>query len=133
MSSHFERVKEFVAESGYAISKELVAEQMIVVDDEASGINNLIIDCEDSIVVLEQFIFDLQDAVDASVLRRLLQLNRELVHGALVLDESGKKVIFRDTLQLENLDLNELEASIKSISLMLGEHADELIAIAKRS
>lgn len=132
MSNYFERVKAFVTELGYTIDKEVSEEQLIVINDEASGINHLIVDCEEDILVLEQFIFELPTD-NVSTLKRLLQLNRELVHGALVLDESGKKVIFRDTLQLENLDLNELEASIKAISLMLGEHAVELIDFAKGS
>ena len=41
--------------------------------------------------------------------KRLLQINRTLVHGAFVLDEEGTTLLFRDTLQLENLDRNELE------------------------
>lgn len=130
MTSHFERVKDLVTELGYPIDREVPDQEVLVVSDEDSGINNLIIDCEDDIVILEQFILKLPTS-DAAALKRLLQINRELVHGALVLDESGEKVIFRDTLQLENLDMNELEASIKSVSLMLGEHADELIRFAK--
>jgi hypothetical protein len=58
-------------------------------------------------------------------------MNRELVHGAFVLDENGKIVLFRDTLQLANLDLNELEASINALGLGLAMYADELIGFAK--
>ena len=63
--------------------------------------------------------------------KRLLQINRTVVHGAFVLDENGKNVIFRDTLQLENLDKNELEGSINSLSLALAEYANELISFSK--
>jgi hypothetical protein len=63
--------------------------------------------------------------------KRLLQMNRTLVHGAFVLDEEGKKVIFRDTLQLENLDKNELESSINALSIALAEYAGELIEFSK--
>lgn len=130
MSTHFDQVRNFVTELGYPIDRELPDQEVVVISDEESGINNLIIDCEGDIVILEQFILKLPgDSSD--VLKRLLQINRELVHGALVLDDAGEKVIFRDTLQLENLDMNELEASIKSVSLMLGEHADELIRFAR--
>ena len=59
--------------------------------------------------------------------RRLLQLNRELVHGAFVLDETETYIIFRDTLQLENLDRNELEGSIHALSLALSEYGAELL------
>ncbi|MBT6225163.1 MAG: molecular chaperone Tir, partial [Candidatus Scalindua sp.] len=39
--------------------------------------------------------------------------------------------IFRDTLQLENLDKNELEASITALSIALAEYAGELIEFSK--
>ena len=54
-------------------------------------------------------------------------MNRSLVHGAFVLDERAEFVIFRDTLQLENLDRNELEASIHALSLGLSEYGAELL------
>ncbi len=59
-------------------------------------------------------------------------MNRELVHGAFILDEGCKYVSYRDTLQLENLDLNELEASIQSLSLALAEYGSELLEYAKQ-
>jgi hypothetical protein len=49
------------------------------------------------------------------------------VHGAFALDEEGTMVLFRDTLQLENLDLNEMDGTIEALSLALAEFAEELI------
>lgn len=129
MNEHFECVKQYVTELGYAIDHEVPDEQLIRISDEASGIQGLLIDCEGDILVLEQFILELARP-DTATLTRLLQINRELVHGALTLDEGGRRLIFRDTLQLENLDRNELEASIQAVSLMLAEHAAELIRFA---
>jgi hypothetical protein len=63
--------------------------------------------------------------------KELLKKNRDIVHGAFVLNETGDKVIFRDTLQLESLDLNELEGSINSLSLLLSEYSEELIKFSK--
>ena len=40
-------------------------------------------------------------------------------------------MIFRDTLQIENLDLNEIEGSLTSLSLLLSEFTDEIIAFSK--
>jgi hypothetical protein len=97
------------------------------VEDEDKGVKNLIIDCEDTIVVLEQSIMPVpSDPKD--LFKRLLQLNRSLVHGAFVLDDEGEKVLFRDTLQLANLDRNELEASIQALSLGLAEYGSELLS-----
>ena len=130
MVPYFSKVKDYLFELGFAIQSENAAEGLVVVTDEDKGISNLVIDCEDEILVLEQFILLLKSP-DLQILKRLLQINRETVHGALVLDETGNKVIFRDTLQLKNLDLNELEASINAISLMLAEHAGEFIKFSK--
>ena len=130
MVEHFPKVKDYLFDLGFDIQTEDPAEGLVVITDEDKGISNLVIDCEDEILVLEQFILPLQSD-DPQILKRLLQIIREIVHGALVLDEEGKKIIFRDTLELQNLDINELEASINAISLMLAEHADEFIKFSK--
>jgi len=62
----------------------------------------------------------------------LLQMNRDLVHGAFVLDENAEFILFRDSLQLENLDRNELEGSIQALSLGLAEYSPELLSYAKK-
>ena len=129
MKEKFETVKEYLHEIDIAIVDENTDEELVVVEDEENGIKNLIIDCEEPIIVLEQVIMNVPgDAKD--LFKRLLQMNRNLVHGAFVLDEDGKVVIFRDTLQLENLDRNELEGSIHALSLALSEYGTELLEYA---
>ena len=133
MENAFARVKAYAAELGLVTSSEDVKEELIVVDNPDAGILNLVIDVEEPIVILEQLIFRLSQEGKASarILHRLLQMNRNLVHGAFVIDEGGDKVIFRDTLQSENLDLNELEGSIQALSLGLAEYGEELLSFSK--
>lgn len=90
----------------------------------------MVIDCEDTLLVIEQVIMPVPKN-PGDLFEKLLKMNRTLVHGAFVLDEEGKTVIFRDTLQLENLDPNELYASMKALSLALAEHGTELLRYAK--
>ena len=130
MAEYFENVKGFVVDMGYAITDENSTEQLVVINNEERGIKNLIIDCEDPIVVLEQIIMKVPKN-PGELYKRLLQMNRTLVHGAFVLDETGETILFRDTLCLENLDRNELEGSIEALSLALAENAEELLASAK--
>ncbi len=130
MSENLEKVKGYLNELGFSISMENVADEIVVIDDEEKGIKSLIIDCEDPILILEQAIMEVPKEAE-KFFKRLLQLNRTLVHGAFVLDETGKKVLFRDTLELENIDLNELEGSINALSLALAENANELILFNK--
>ena len=130
MSENLQKVKDYLEELEFSISSEDVAEELVVIDDEEKGIKNLIIDCEDPVLVLEQVIMDVPQNTEG-FFKRLLQMNRTLVHGAFVLDEEGTKVIFRDTLQLENLDKNELDGSINALSIALAEYAGELIEFSK--
>ncbi len=131
MKEKFEMVKEYLREMEIAIVSEDPEEEMVVVDDEDNGIKNLVIDCESPILVLEQIIMKVKpEAVGKGFFKRLLQMNRELVHGAFVLDESGETVLFRDTLQLDNLDRNELEGSIHALGLALSEYGGELLGFA---
>lgn len=128
--SNFEKVKDFILDMGFTISHEDPKEELVVIDDGERGINNLVIDCETPIVILEQVIISMpQDSSDFC--KRLLQINRTLVHGAFVLDEEGTTLLFRDTLQIENLDRNELEGSIDALSLALAEYAGELVSFVK--
>jgi hypothetical protein len=131
MSEYFEKVKVFLVDMGYAISQENAGEELVIVNDEESGVKNLIIDCEDPILILEQMIVRVPKK-SGDLFRRLLQMNRTLVHGAFVLDEEGKMVLFRDTLRLENIDQNELEGSIKALGLALAENAEELLSFSKK-
>ena len=130
MKDKFSLVKEYLHDMNIAIVSEDEAEELVVVDDEDNGIKNLVIDCESPIVVIEQIIMEVPGHREG-LYKRLLQLNRQLVHGAFVLDEEERFVIFRDTLQLENLDRNELEASIHALSLALSEHGSELLNYVK--
>lgn len=131
MSEKFNKVKGYVLDLNLKIVHENEAEQLVVVDDEDNGIKNLIIDCEDPILILEQLIMPVPKE-PKDLFMKLLQMNRNLVHGAFVIDEEGKMVIFRDTLQLENLDLNELEASIQALSFGMAENSDELLKYVQK-
>ena len=131
MDKNFGKIKEYLLELEYSITSTDEKEGIFLVDNEEAGIKNLIIDCEDPILVLEQFLFELKEG-NAEIYQSLLKMNRELVHGAFVLDETGKKVIFRDTLQIENIDLNELEGSLNALALLLSEYTNELIDFSKK-
>jgi hypothetical protein len=123
------KVKDYLLDLGYEIVKEIPEEQIFVINNEDNGVNNMVLDCEDSLLVIEQKLVDV--SVDNPELwKQLLQANRRLVYGAYVLDETGKHLIFRDTLELENLDKNELEASLNSLALGLVENIDLLIQLS---
>jgi hypothetical protein len=67
----------------------------------------------------------------SELFRQLLEYNaRELVHGSYGLE--GDHVVLTDTLELENLDFSEFEASFDSITLALASHLAALAPYRER-
>ena len=130
MDIYFAKTKKFLQDLNYNIIKEIETEGIFVIEKENFGIKNLIIGVAYPILIMEQFIFKVAQPSEA-MFKELLQKNRDIIHGAFVLDETGKRVIFRDTLQLENLDRNEIEASLNSLSVLLSEYSDQIIQYSK--
>ena len=128
--NYFDKVREYLTTLDLDIIHEDADEQLVVVCDENRGISSLIVDCEEELLVVEHVIFPVPSDRTGTY-KRLLQINRELVHGAFALDAEGRHVLFRDTLQLANLDLNELDATINALALALASYAGELIDFAR--
>jgi hypothetical protein len=60
-------------------------------------------------------------ATKPELYRHLLELNAtDLVHGSYGLD--GSSIVLSDTLELENLDFSEFQASFESMTLALASH-----------
>jgi hypothetical protein len=131
MENSFLKVKNYLSELGLTIVEENEQENVLVVEKEEEGISNMIIICSEPILIMQQFLFEIKTD-DADIYKRLLQKNQDIIHGAFALDESGTKVLFRDTLQLENLDLNELEGSLNSLAFLLSEYSNQILEFAKR-
>ncbi|BDS13255.1 YbjN domain-containing protein [Aureispira anguillae] len=129
MLNYFEKVKGYLLDLGHDIVSEDAGEGMLLVTDQSKGLMNTMLDCEGEILVIEQHIIDL-DPSKTEAYKRLLQINREVVHGAFVLNEDASKLLFRDTLQLANLDANELEGSLNALTIALVENTDELLGWA---
>ncbi len=130
MESKFNTVKEYVSNLGFEIASENISDEIILITDESRGIVNLVIDIEDPIIIFEQLIGSVrEESID--LYKRLLQINRQLVHGAFVLDDDTNRVLFRDTLQIENLDENEVDGTISALSLAMSEFGNELLRICK--
>lgn len=128
MQDHFKLICDYAQNMSLDISIVDEQEQIVVVNNVEMGICNMVIDCEYPILVLEQVLYEIKND-SAEHYKKLLQINRQLVHGACVINESGKRVIFRDTLQLENLDFNEFEGSINALVLGLAEFCEDLIRL----
>lgn len=129
--SYFENVKELLLSLEYDIIHEEVETGILIINKESRGICEMILDCEDDVLIMEQIIFPVKKD-NPEHYKMLLQMNRSLVHGAFVLTSSTDLniIAFRDTLQLENLDQNELEASLNALTFALVENMDDLLIIS---
>lgn len=130
MNDYFSKVKDFILDLSFTITHEDEENGVIVIENESEGIKNLVLALADPLLIVEQFIFELEDT-HPDIYRKLLQKNRDIIHGAFVLDESGHRVIFRNTHELENLDMNELQATLNSLELLLSEYSEEIIELSK--
>lgn len=128
---YFKKIESFITKLGYSISYQNEKVGIFCIESESDGIKNLIIGVAPPIVIMEQYIFTLKSD-DAEVLKSLLIKNRDIIHGAFVLDEKGEKVIFRYTMQIESLDINEFEGAFNSLGLLLSEYYEQIIEFSKK-
>jgi len=131
MKDYFELVKEYLLQLQLEVTHENKPQGILVVSNEQEGIVNLILCIAPPILIFEQYIFEIGKPSEM-VYKALLQKNRDIIHGAFTIDESGSKVIFRNSLQVENLDRNEFEATLNSLSLLLSEYAEQIINFSKK-
>lgn len=130
MKDYFDVIKGYLTELELDIKHESKKDCVYIVSNEQDGIVNLIICVAYPIVIFEQYLFEIKTDSPA-IYKALLQKNRDIIHGAFVLDDTGRKVIFRDSLQLENLDQNEFGATLNSLSLLLSEYSEQIINFSK--
>jgi hypothetical protein len=79
------------------------------------------------LLVMRVEVMDAPDDEDLrnALFRDLLELNaKDLVHGAYGLDEN--EIVLVDSLQLQDLDFSEFQASLESIILALRSHFEQL-------
>ncbi len=98
---------------------------MWVLHDEDSHLQNIIVYKTDTILNFRIKLFDLPEEPPVALLRRLLMLNAsEMVHGSYGLEEDA--VVLTGALELENIDLNEVQAMLDSFALAISTHHAEL-------
>lgn len=127
---NYKTVKSYIETMDYTIVDENEKEGVLVIENLMDGVRNLIVGVVSPILILEQYLFTLKED-NQETFKALLIKNRDIIHGAFSLTEDGKKVIFRYTLQLNNLDFNEFEAALNSLSLLMSEYFEQLIKFSK--
>jgi len=87
----------------------------------------IVVSYDPPVVVYRVKVMDLPEAGPNrnELMQKLLEFNAEgLVHGSYGIE--GTQIVLTDALQLENLDFNEFQASVDSITMALASHMSAL-------
>jgi hypothetical protein len=103
---------------------------ILKIDNQADGIHNLILGFAPPILIMEQYLFSFREG-NIEMFKKLLQKNRDTIHGAFVISEEGNRVLFRYTMQLQNMDFNEFESALNSLGLLVSEFSQQIIDFSK--
>ncbi|MFA5624226.1 MAG: YbjN domain-containing protein [Bradymonadales bacterium] len=94
-------------------------------DNDEEGVDNILIIHTEPIIVFRINLMDVPKNSKEALYEELLRLNAtEMLGGAYGIEDG--KVIIIDTLQSENLDFNEFQAAVDSLTLALTEHFEIL-------
>ncbi len=98
---------------------------MWLIRDSSLG-ENIAIQTADSLLLFRVKVLELREVKNREALyEELLRLNAsDLVHGAYGISDAA--VVLTCTLQLENLDYNELQGVLDDFSLALANHYEQL-------
>ena len=88
----FRTVKEWLLDYEFNITLEDETQRILIIEKESNGIKNMILIISDSILIMEQFLFEIKNPSE-KIFLRLLQKNRDTIHGAFVINEEGNKRI----------------------------------------
>ena len=99
---------------GISYEQQPERQDIFVVHEEDSDLK-LIIDVEEDTVVSFMEITSYEGNLPEGLAEKLLEMNHGAVHGAFT--TKNGKLYFKSNLQIEHIDLNEIEASIRSCFL----------------
>ncbi len=118
-----EKVESYLVDLGLSYSEQ--GENIWTVYGEEKGLENFIVMVEYPLLVVRVNVMKAPENNRCALFEELLKLNAtDLVHGGYGLD--GENVILIDTLEVETLDIEELQASIDSMGLALVQHYELL-------
>ena len=114
-----ERIEGFLLQ--LSLTHEEVADDTWVINDEESGLENVVIVLADPVLIVRVKVMVAPSERREEFFEKLLRLNgSDLVHGAYALD--GDDVLLINTLVSDTLDLEEFRATLDAVGLALAQH-----------
>ncbi|MCL2325439.1 MAG: YbjN domain-containing protein [Proteobacteria bacterium] len=100
---------------------EVLGEGLYRLNDEVEDVDDIIVMHTPPLIIFSVRLMKVPTKDREAFFQKLLELNAsDLVAGAYGID--GEDVIITDTLQSENLDFNEFQASVESLVFSIHEH-----------
>lgn len=130
--NYFSKVENYIQSIDYTITYQNEKEGVFVIENLLDGVQNIIVGVAPPVIIFEMYLFTIT-ADNLEMMKALLMKNRDIIHGAFAITEDGNKVIYRYTLQISNLDQNEFEATLNSLSLLMSEYSAQIIEFSKQS
>lgn len=97
------------------------SENFWLISSQERSLENIALTVEDTIATVTVNVMPLPSTNKEALFEKLLFLNaNEMVHGAYGIE--GTNIVLIDTLEGETMDIEELQASLDSISLALAQH-----------
>ena len=113
----------YLDDSGFSFEK--VDDALWRVESPENNVDNIILSYAEPIIVFRIKLMQVPESNKEAFYERLLKLNAtEIPHGAFGIEDDNVVVI--DTLQLENLNRNELQASVDSLAFTVTQYYNEL-------
>ena len=107
-----------------------VDEGMFLVKPKTEGSPPVVVHVTPPLLLIRVKVMDLPDEGGSRDLyQTLLELNAtDVVHGAYGIEDG--EVIISDTLELDTLDFEELQASVESVLMAVSSHLEKIKALA---
>ncbi len=113
----------YLDDSGFSFEK--VDDGLWRVESPDNNVDNIILSYAEPIIMFRINLMKVPGKNREAFYERLLKLNAsEIPHGAFGIEDENVVVI--DTLQLENLNRNELQASVDSLAFTVTQYYNEL-------
>ena len=114
-----EDIEQYLLDMG--IAYEVLGEGLFRLNDDVENVDGIIVMHTPPLVVFSVRLMKVPTKGREAFFQKLLELNAsDLIAGAYGID--GDDVVITDTLQSDNLDLNEFQASVDSLSFSIHEH-----------
>ncbi|MBN2737535.1 MAG: hypothetical protein JXR70_11180 [Spirochaetales bacterium] len=97
------------------------SENFWMISSQERSLENVALTIEDTVATITVNVMPVPSSNKEELFEKLLNLNaNEMIHGAYGIE--GSNIVLIDTLEGETMDIEELQATLDSISLALAQH-----------